>query len=94
MPGDWPVGVRRVVAAPLQSDDLESMLLWLQELDVNACISTTPPALIVVAIHDPYGGDDIREDFEPVNGEWPHRQIARWLIKTARFHYPRVRGSQ
>jgi len=46
---------------------------------------------IAVGVHDPYGGDDIREDFEPVNGQWPGGGIARWLLDTARQYYPRAR---
>jgi len=91
LPGDWPVGVRHAVSKALDSEDLESVLVWLQEAEVNAWIQTTPPAHIAVGVHDPYGGDDIREDFEPINGEWQRGEIARWLIDTVRHHYPRTR---
>jgi hypothetical protein len=91
LPGDWPVGGHHPASKPLAGEDLESVLVWLQEAEVNAWIQTTPPAHIAVGVHDPYAGDDIREDFEPVNGEWPRGDIARWLIATVRHHYPRGR---
>lgn len=59
LPGDWPVGVHHAVSKPLTGEDLESVLVWLQEAEVNAWIQTTPPAHIAVGVRDPYGGDDI-----------------------------------
>lgn len=72
-------------------EDLESVLTWLQEVEINAWIQTTPPAHIAAGIHDPYGGDDIRRDFHTVDGKWPRGEIARWLLDTARQYYPRDR---
>lgn len=92
LPGDWPVGdYRRAPSAPA-GEDLESVLTWLQDVEVNAWISTTPPALIAAGVHDPYGGEDIRRDFYAVNVEWPRGEIARWLLDTAKHHYPRARS--
>jgi len=88
LPGDWPVGQHtRVPAAEPKPSDLESVLTWLQEVEINAWVETTPPAHIAAGIHDPYGGDDIRQDFQQVKGVWPRGEIARWLYATARFHY-------
>ncbi len=91
LPGDWPVGAYHRAPVELAGEDLESVLFWLQEIEVNAWISTSPPAHIAVGIHDPYGGEDIRQDFHSVRGEWPRGEIARWLIDTVRQHYPRAR---
>ena len=91
LPGDWPVGVRRYASPAPEGEDLESVLVWLQEVQVSAWISTAPPAHIAVGVHDPYGGDDIRQDFHSVDGEWPRGEIARWLLDTVRQHYPRAR---
>jgi hypothetical protein len=70
-----------------ESEDLESVLLWLQEVEINAWIATTPPAHIAAGMHDPFGRDDIRQDFRPVNGEWPRAEIARWLLAAAQIYY-------
>lgn len=51
--GDWPVGVHRCASPAPAGDDLESVLVWLQEAEINAWISTTPPAHIAVGVHDP-----------------------------------------
>ena len=91
LPGDWPVGQHRHAPPEPAGEDLKSVLIWLQEVEINAWISTTPPAHIAAGIHDPYGGEDIREVFQPVNGEWPRGEIARWLLDTARHYYPRAR---
>lgn len=90
LPGDWPVGQRRPTPVEPAADDLEAVLTWLQEVEVNAWIQTTPPAHIAAGIHDPYGGDDIQHAFHSINGEWPRGEIARWLLDTARFHYGRL----
>jgi hypothetical protein len=87
LPGDWPVGQHRHAPPEPASDDLESVLTWLQDAEINAWIQTTPPAHIAAGIHDPNGGKDIWDVFHPVNGEWPHGEIARWLLDTARHHY-------
>ena len=53
--------VARTENHPLQpkpgGDDLESVLAWLQEVEINVWISTTPPVHIAVGVRDPYGGD-------------------------------------
>ena len=60
LPGDWPVGQhRRALLEQPDPDDLESVLTWLQEVEINAWIQTTPPAHIAAGIHDPNGGEDI-----------------------------------
>jgi hypothetical protein len=87
LPGDWPVGQHRRALPETAGGDLESVLIRLQEVEINAWISPTPPAHIAAGIHDPFGGDDIREDFHPGNGEWPRAQIARWLLAAARLYY-------
>ena len=93
LPGDWPVGQHwRSPAAG--TDNLESVLTWLQAVEINAWVQTTPPAHIAAGIHDPNGGEDIWTVFHPVEGVWPRGEIARWLVETARFHYPRARGLQ
>ena len=91
LPGDWPVGIHRVPSSAPAGDDLESVLMWLQEVEINAWVQTTPPAHIAAGIHDPQGGEDIWDVFHPVNGEWPRGEIARWLLDTARQYYPRAR---
>ena len=68
LPGDWPVGQHRHPPPEPAGDDLESVLTWLQEVEINAWISTTPPAHIAAGVHDPYGGDDIRRDFHLSSG--------------------------
>ena len=60
LPGDWPVGQHRHAPPEPAGEDLESVLTWLREVEINAWISTTPPAHIAAGIHDPYGGEDIR----------------------------------
>jgi len=90
LPGDWPVGQHRHAPPAPAGDDLESVLVWLQEVEVNAWVQTTPPAHIAVGIHDPAGGPDISHDFQPVNGAWPRGAMARWLVETARLYYRRV----
>jgi hypothetical protein len=90
LPGDWPVGQHRYASPEPAGGDLESVLTWLQEVEINAWISTIPPAHIAAGVHDPYGGDDIRKDFHSVNGEWPRGEIARWLLDTVREHYIRA----
>jgi hypothetical protein len=90
LPGDWPVGqYRHAPPAPVE-DDLESVLTWLQDIEVNAWIQTTPPAHITAGVHDPCGGEDIRRDFHTVDGDWPRGEIARWLLDTVREHYIRA----
>ena len=91
LPGEWPVGQHRPAPPEPASEDLESVLVWLQEIEINAWIQTTPPAHIAAGVHDPYGGDDIRQDFHGVDGQWPRGKIARWLLDTVRRHYPRAR---
>jgi hypothetical protein len=68
LPGDWPVGQYRHAPPTPVGDDLESVLTWLQEVEINAWISTTPPAHKAAGVHDPYGGEDIRRDFHSNNG--------------------------
>jgi hypothetical protein len=75
-------------ARGLPGDDLEAVLTRLQEAEINAWVSTTPPAHIAAGIHDPYGGLDIREDFHTVAGEWPRDAISTWLIAAANRLYP------
>jgi len=95
LPGDWPVGLGRRAPVPQpESEDLESVLTWLQAVEVNAWVQTTPPAHIAAGIHDPNGGEDVWEVFHPVGGSWPHGEIARWLLEAARHHYARARGTQ
>jgi hypothetical protein len=94
LPGDWPVGQDRRTRSEPDADDVESMVTWLQEIEINAWIQTTPPAHIAAGIHDPNGGEDIWDIFHPVGGVWPRGEIARWLVETARYHYPRARGTQ
>jgi len=91
LPGDWPVGQHRHALPAPAGEDLESVLVWLQEVEVNAWISTTPPAHIAAGVHDPYGGEDIRRDFQAAEGEWPRGEIARWLLDTVHQYYPRAR---
>ena len=57
----------------------------------NAWVQTTPPAHIAAGIYDPAGGEDIWTVFHAAGGVWPNGEIARWLVDTARFHYPRAR---
>lgn len=90
LPGEWPVSVHHRAPVELAGEDLESVLIWLQEIEVNAWIATTPPAHIAAGVHDPYGGPDIRRDFHTVGGEWPRGEIARWLLDTVREHYIRA----
>jgi len=89
LPGDWPVGEYRRTAMVPDAEDLESVLSWLQEVEVNAWIQTTP-AHIAAAVHPPDGGPDIRRDFQAIGGEWPRGEIARWLLDTVREHYNRI----
>ena len=49
LPGDWPVGMHRVTSPAPAGDDLESVLTWLQEVEINAWVQTTPPAHIAAA---------------------------------------------
>jgi hypothetical protein len=56
LPGDWPVGQHRYAAPVPAGGDLESVLTWLQVVEVNAWIATTPPAHIAAGVHDPCGG--------------------------------------
>jgi hypothetical protein len=58
-----PVGQHRNAPLVPAGDNLESVLIWPQEVEVNAWISTAPPAHIAAGVHDPYGGEDIRRDF-------------------------------
>ena len=91
LPGNWPVGQhRRALLEQPDPDDLESVLTWLQEVEINAWIQTTPRAHIAAGIHDPNGGEDIRRDFQSSNGKWPRGEIARWLLDTVREHYIRA----
>ena len=90
LPGDWPVGHHRHAPPAPEAEDLESVLVWLQEVEVNVWIQTTPPSHIAAGVHDPYGGPDIRRDFDTVGGEWPRGEIARWLLDTVREHYNRI----
>ena len=90
LPGDWPVGQYRNASPEPAGEDLESVLTWLQEVEINAWVQTTPPAHIAAGVHDPYGGEDIRRDFHPIHGEWPRGEIARWLLDTVREHYIRA----
>ena len=59
LPGKWPVGQHRRTHPEPDADDLESVLTWLQAIEINAWIQTTPPAHIAAGIHDPGGGEDI-----------------------------------
>lgn len=90
LPGDWPVGVSRLGSKPSEGDDLEATLTWLQEAEVNYWIGNAPPSHITAAVHDPSGGPDIQRNFAPIEGQWPRGAIARWLVETARQHYPRL----
>jgi len=90
LPGDWPVGQHRHAPPAPAGDDLESVLTWLQEVEVNAWMQTAPPAHIAAGVRDPYGGADIRQDFHAVGGEWPRGEIARWLLDTVRERYNRI----
>jgi hypothetical protein len=90
LPGDWPVGQHRHAPSEPADDDLESVLTWLQEVEINVWIATTPPAHMAVGVHDPYGGEDIRRDFHTVGGEWPRGEIVRWLLDTVCEHYIRA----
>jgi hypothetical protein len=88
LPGDWPVGMGRRAPIPEpDGEDLEFVLTWLQEVEINAWVQTTPPAHIAAGIHDPGGGEDIWQVFHPIAGEWPKGEIARWLLDAARHHY-------
>jgi len=89
LPGDWLVGQHRHAPPAPADDDLESVLTWLQEVEVNAWIQTTPPAHIAAGVHAPDGGPDIRRDFYAIRGDWPKGEIARWLLDTVREHYNR-----
>ena len=91
LPGDWPVGRYRHAPSEPAGEDLESVLTWLQEIEINAWVQTTPPAHIAAGIYDPAGGEDIWTVFHAAGGIWPHGEIARWLVDTARLHYPRAR---
>ena len=46
LPGEWPVGQHRPAPPEPASEDLESVLVWLQEIEINAWIQTIPPAHI------------------------------------------------
>ena len=95
LPGVWPVGQYRLAPPEPAGENLESVLTWLQMIEINAWIQTTPPAHIAAGVHDPYGGEDIRRDFHSINGEWQRGEIARWLLDTARQYYltAAVRGA-
>ena len=86
-PGDW----HRRTHQELDADDLESVLIWLQEIEINGWIQTTAPAYIAAGLYDPAGTEDIWTVFHAAGGVWPNGEIARWLVDTARFHYPRAR---
>ncbi|WP_428673783.1 hypothetical protein [Reyranella sp.] len=92
LPGDWPVGQYRRASIAPDAEDLESVVLWLQDAEINCWIVNAPPAHISVGLHDPAGGPDIRHDFQPVDGAWPRGAMARWLIETTRLYYRRVRS--
>jgi hypothetical protein len=62
--------MNRRAPQPRKGDDLESVVLWRQEIEIDAWISTTPPAHIAAGVHDPYGRPDICNDFHIVNGAW------------------------
>ena len=43
LPGDWPVGQHRHAPPEPAGDDLESVLTWLQEVEINAWIRPRRP---------------------------------------------------
>ena len=57
LPGDWPVGQHRHAPPVPAGEDLESVLVWLQVVEINAWISSTLPAHIAADVHDPHRGD-------------------------------------
>ena len=57
LPGDWPVGQHRYAPPISAGEDLESVLVWLQVVEINAWIRSTLPAHIAADVHDPYRGD-------------------------------------
>ena len=87
LPGDWSVGGHRpALTEEPDGDNLEAVLTWLREVEIDAWIQTTPPTQIAGGIHDPYRGR-VRKDFHSSNGQWPRGEIARWLFDAGRHQY-------